>query len=70
MQNTIIFATKRGGSYNYRKYLIVDLDNREYATEPRKAWYTREEMIEVTNTDRHKLIDAFKAQGYKAVENL
>ena len=60
----IIYATKRDKVYNRRKYLIVNITARTLYTEPPRMYYTREELIEVTEQDRKKLIAAYTQAGY------
>lgn len=60
------FATKRDCNGN-RYYLGIDTKSKVYAVTP-SHWYSREDITEVTQRDRRKLIEAVKADGYKAVD--
>ena len=60
------FATRRDVNGN-RYYLGIDTKNKVYAVTP-SHWYSREDINEVTQRDRRKLIEAVKADGYKAVD--
>lgn len=61
----IIFATKRDKTYNRRKYLAVDTDAQTFTTEPPRAWYIRDELIEIGSRDLAKLAEALTVRGYE-----
>lgn len=56
------FATRRNAN-GYRKILIINHDKKIYSRTA-AHWYSREDFIETTNTDRNKLIDFIEAAGY------
>lgn len=62
------FATRRDTNGN-RYYLGIDTKNKVYAVTP-SHWYSREDITEVTQRDRRKLIEAVKADGYKQVNSI
>ena len=64
----IKFATKRDRNGN-RYYLGIDTKKEVYAVTP-LHWYSREDITEVTQRDRRKLIEAVKADGYKEVDSI
>ena len=64
----IKFATKRDRNGN-RYYLGIDTKNKVYAVTS-SHWYSREDITEVTQRDRRKLIEAVKADGYKEVDSI
>lgn len=59
------FATKRNANGN-RIYLAIDTTNREYARES-QSWYCREEMIEVSHKDLHKVLQSCIDNNYSEV---
>ncbi|MBO5969196.1 MAG: hypothetical protein J6S14_11945 [Clostridia bacterium] len=61
------FATKRD-AYGLRKWLVVDLDRCEYATDCRRFSDCRENFVEVKDTDRKKIRDRFIMAGYSHVD--
>ena len=61
----IIFATKRDKTYNRRKYLAIDTDAQTFTTVPPRAWYTRDELIEIGSRDLAKLAEALTVRGYE-----
>lgn len=60
------FATKRSAN-GYRKYFAIDTNRREYATES-AHWYCREDFTEITNKDRHRMIEQVEKEGYSRVD--
>lgn len=60
------FATKRGAN-GYRKYIIIDTDRREYATDPAK-WFCREDYTEISAADRKKLLQQAEAENMNQVD--
>lgn len=56
------FATKRDRNGN-RYYLGFDTDKKVFARE-RSHWYSREDITEISKTDRHKIIDQLETAGY------
>ena len=60
------FATKRDKNGN-RSYLGIDLVNEDYSTE-RGKWYSRDDVIEISKTDRRKLIEMLQASGFDRVD--
>jgi len=64
----IKFATKRDRNGN-RYYLGIDTEKKVYALTS-SHWYSREDITEVTQRDRRKLIEAVRADGYKEVDSI
>ena len=60
------FATKRGTN-GYRKYIIIDTDRKQYATDPAK-WFCREDYIEVSAADRRKLIEQAERENLTRID--
>lgn len=56
------FATKRDINGN-RYYLAIDTENKTFSRLPRH-WFCREDFIEVTKTDKRRLIETLKKDGY------
>lgn len=63
----IEFSTKRDINGN-RYYLGFDADKKVFSRE-RGKWYGRDDIIEISKTDRRKLIDSLEADGYAEVEH-
>nr|DAF24645.1 MAG TPA: hypothetical protein [Caudoviricetes sp.] len=61
------FATKRDINGN-RYYLGIDTDNKTFSRE-RGKWYSREDITEITKTDRRKMIDQLTAAGFTEIEH-
>ena len=61
----IKFATKRDRNGN-RYYLGIDTKKEVYAVTP-LHWYSRDDITEVTQRERRKLIESVKADGYKQI---
>ena len=61
------FATKRGAN-GLRKWLVVDTERMEYATDCRRFCASRDDFVEVKDTDRKKMRDRFIMAGYARVE--
>jgi len=60
------FATKRSPN-GYRKYLALDTDKKQYATES-AHWFCREDFTEISNKDRHRMIEQAEKEGYSRIE--
>lgn len=56
------FATKRTPA-GYRYYLGIDTDNKTFSRE-RARWYSREDITEISKTDRRALIEKLERAGY------
>lgn len=61
------FATKRDRNGN-RYYLGIDTDRKVYSLE-RGHWYSREDIAEITKTDRRRLIEKIETE-YKRIDYL
>lgn len=61
----IKFATKRNTNGN-RTYLGIDTTTCEYARQPHN-WYCRDEIIEVSYKDLHKILQSCIDSSYKEV---
>lgn len=61
------FATKRDRNGN-RYYLGIDTDRKVYSL-GRGRWYSREDITEITKTDRRRLIEKIEAE-YKRIDYL
>lgn len=59
------FATKRDVNGD-RYYLGIDTETKVFSTQ-RGHWYCREEVVEVTQKDRKKLIDNLERSGYHKI---
>lgn len=59
----ITYATRRNAN-GYRKFLVVDTARKEYARQGRRAYYTREEFIEISAADRKYIIEECKRESY------
>lgn len=59
------FATKRNINGN-RTYLAIDTITREYARQA-QSWYCKEELIEVTCKDLHKVLQSCIDNNYTEV---
>ncbi len=59
------FATKRNVNGN-RTYLEIDTTTREYARQSR-SWYCKEEIIEVSHKDLHKVLQSCIDNSYSEV---
>lgn len=62
------FATKRDVNGN-RYYLGVDTENKTFARE-RSHWYSREDISEISKTDRRKMIDQLENEGYNEIDRI
>ena len=62
------FATKRDVNGN-RYYLGVDTENKTFARE-RSHWYSREDIFEISKTDRRKMIDQLENEGYNEIDRI
>ena len=60
------FATKRSAN-GYRKYIIIDTERKQYATEP-AHWFYRPDYTEVTAGDRRKLIEQAERENLTRVD--
>lgn len=56
------FATKRNQNGN-RKYIAIDTNKSEYARQP-QSWYCKEDIIEISLKDLHKLLQACKENNF------
>lgn len=56
------FATKRDINGN-RYYLMIDTEKKIYSRQPHR-WFCREDFTEVTKTDKRRLIETLKKDGY------
>lgn len=59
------FATKRDRNGN-RYYLGIDTETKTFSRE-RSHWYNREDITEISKTDRRKMIDQLETAGYTEV---
>ena len=59
------FATKRNQNGN-RTYLGINTTTREYAREP-QSWYCKEEIIEVSHKDLHKILQFCIDNNYSEI---
>lgn len=59
------FATKRDRNGN-RYYLGIDTETKTFSRE-RSHWYSREDITEISKTDRRKMIDQLETAGYTEV---
>ena len=60
------FATKRSAN-GYRKYIIIDTERKQYATDP-AHWFNREDYIEVSADDRRKLIEQAERENLTRID--
>lgn len=60
------FATKRSPN-GYRKYLALDTDRKQYATES-WHWYSRDDITEISNKDRHRIMEEVEKAGYSRID--
>lgn len=60
------FATKRDKNGN-RYFLAIDTDKKIFSRES-AHWYSREDITEVSKTDRRKMIDQAEAANYTEVD--
>lgn len=56
------FATKRNPN-GYRKYLGINTEKKTFSRE-RGRWYCREDLVEISSTDRKKLIATLENNGF------
>ena len=61
------FATKRDINGN-RYYLGFDPVKKVYSRE-RGKWYSREDIIEISKTDRRELINKLEAAGFTEIDH-
>lgn len=59
------FATKRSAN-GYRKYLALDTDRKQYATES-AHWYSRDDITEISNKDRRRIMEQVERAGYSRI---
>lgn len=64
----ISYATKRNASGN-RYLLIVDHAHQVYAREA-FHWFCKEDYIEISKSDRQRIISALEDSGYAEVDRL
>lgn len=64
---TVSLATKRGNN-GLRKWLIFDTDRMEYATDCRRFCPSRDDFIEIKETDRKKIKYRLIMAGYSRVD--
>ena len=62
------FATKRSAN-GYRKYIIIDTEHKQYATEPAHL-FNREDYTEVSAADRRKLIEQAERDNMTRVDHI
>jgi len=62
------FATKRDQNGN-RYYLGIDTEKRTFSRE-RGKWYSREDITEISKTDRRKMIEQAENAGFTETEYL
>lgn len=60
----IIFATKRD-SLGHRRYIAIDTEAQTFTTEPPRAYYIRDDIIEVGARDLAKLAEALTARYFE-----
>ena len=60
------YATRRDKNGN-RYYLGIDNETFIFSRE-RGAWYTRDDVIEISKKDYHKLIEQLRRAGYTETE--
>ena len=60
------FATKRSPN-GYRKYLALDTERKQYATES-AHWYSRDDITEISNADRRRIIEQVEKAGYSRID--
>ena len=60
------FATKRSAN-GYRKYLALDTERKQYATES-AHWYSRDDITEISNKDRHRIIEQVENARYTRID--
>lgn len=63
----LAFATKRGAN-GLRKWLVIDTDRQELATDCRRFCPSRDSFIEIKETDRTELYYKFVRYGYEKVD--
>lgn len=61
------FATKIGAN-GLRKWLVIDTERMEFATDSRRFGNARYDFVEVKDTDRKKMRDRFIMAGYTRVD--
>lgn len=62
------FATKRDKNGN-RYFLGIDTKNKIFSRES-AHWYSREDITEITKTDRRKIINQLESENYKEIDNI
>lgn len=62
------FATKRNSSGN-RYYLAIDTINKTFARES-AHWYTKDDITEISKSDRRKLIEQVENENYIEIDHL
>ena len=62
------FATKRNAN-GYRKYLGIDTEKKTFSRE-RGRWYTRSDIVEITDRDRRALIDQLSGCGFTEIDRM
>lgn len=60
------FATKRTPAGN-RYYLGIDTEEKTFSRE-RARWYSREDIAEISKTDRRAIIERLEKAGYKETD--
>lgn len=60
------FTTKRNTSGN-RSYLGIDTEKKVFSRE-RGWWYGREDVIEISKTDRIRMIEKLESENYTEIE--
>ena len=63
---TLKFATKRDRNGN-RYYRIVNTDQKQYSKQP-SHWFCREDFIEVSKNDLHRLETFLDDSGYTEID--
>ena len=62
------FATKRNINGN-RYYLGIDTEKKSFSRE-RGRWYSRNDITEITKTDRRKIIEQLENAGFTETERI
>ena len=60
------FATKRTPA-GIRYYLGIDTEEKTFSRE-RAKWYSREDIAEISKTDRRAIIERLEKAGYKETD--